>query len=151
MTTVLNISSPFRSAQNINIRLIRRDSDDAGNDDDLISLVYKGEDTYHVYYKDSKVSNAYRTVLSGEEVDNYFESLFTLLVNDRESFESVQFDLPCCPSVIYKMKDMNNDILFNALSSLMPILHSAERVSFQQDTSQVELETNVPSYESYWG
>ena len=147
--------SPFKINSNIQIRLIR-DLDESSQDD-RICIAYKGEDTYHLFYQDAcmKTPTPYRIILTGVELDTYFESLFTLLSNDRIPFDRIQFDIPCCPSMIYSIKDINSSVIRNALMKLMPLCKSCDTLTKcdscgnfnEKDTSSEELETIDPSSE----
>ena len=101
MSPVTSVPS-FESASTIQIFLIRKS--DQTKPDDTINIQHKGEDTYHVYYRDGNWTDENRwhmTVLSGAELDQYVEGLFTLLARDRDAFEHVQFNIPCYPALMY--------------------------------------------------
>lgn len=120
--------SPFRTSTNIQIRLTRSDDE---SQDDRIAIRYKDEDTYQIFFKDGNTGavkpTTYCTVLSGEELDVYIESLFTLLARDRDPFRSVEFQIPCFPCVQYNVEDFRQGKLRTALKDLMPILYAAAK------------------------
>ena len=119
----------FESSTNIQIRLLR---DNKGDHDDRIVIRYKGEDSYQIYFRDgntlSKNPVTYCTVLSGEELDIYVESLFTLLVRDRAPFEAIEFQIPCFPCLRYEIPDLRQGKLRSALKQVMPILYASVKV-----------------------
>lgn len=150
-----SVSNPFINSNNIQLRLVRK-SPHGSSEDDRIALVYKGEDTYHLYFQDGLTKNVkQRVILYGDDVDTYFESLFTLLVNDRDRFEAVQFNLPCMPCVYLNVDDMSDEEIQDTLFRAMPLLRSSERVAFKNagcsrsGTSQRSSATNDPSYAWY--
>jgi hypothetical protein len=119
----------FNSEKTIQILLIRKS--DHSQPDDTINIQHKGEDTYHVYYHDGNWSESTRyhmTVLSGAELDQYIEGLFTLVARDRDAFERVQFNIPCYPAVLYSPRDLLRDDIRQSLTDMMSLLYSAERV-----------------------
>ena len=152
-SSTASVSNPFSNCNNIQIRLVREGPSDASTDD-RIALAYKGEDTYHLYFQDGLTKAAkQRVVLYGDEVDTYFESLFTLLVNDRDRFAAVQFNLPCMPCVYLNVDDVSDEEIQDTLFKAMPLLRSSERVAFKDssrsDTSLRSSATNGPSYAWY--
>jgi hypothetical protein len=125
------MSSSSRNSHNkIAIHLIRKGSNPNGKNDDLVIIKWKGEDSYQIWYHDGRsfnVNNHHFTVLSGEEVDTYLQSLFTLLRHDREAFSCVQFDIPCCPSIMFYPQDLKKKIVRKTLNHILPLLCVAGR------------------------
>ena len=119
----------FQSSSNIQIRLLR-DEDEAN--DDRIVIRYKDEGYYQIYFRDgntlSKKPPVYCTVLSGEELDVYVESLFTLLVRDKAPFMAIEFQIPCYPCLRYDIDDLRSGKLRGALTRVMPILYAAAKI-----------------------
>jgi hypothetical protein len=66
-------------------------------------------------------------ILTGEELDTYLSSLFTLLVRDTDPFAHIQFDLPCSPSLLYTIQDLRSGKIRKALWDILPLLSSAGR------------------------
>jgi hypothetical protein len=122
-------SNIFKNATLIHVRLTR--DNDADNDDRIV-IKYKDEDSYQIYFQDGNTTSfrpsTYCTVLSGEELDVYIESLFTLLVRDKAPFESIQFQLPCFPCLRYDIQDLREGKLRATLKRIMPILYAAARM-----------------------
>lgn len=114
---------PFSCATNLQIRLHRNRNEDQ---DDRIAIRYKGEDLYTLFYRSGNSSletpRTYSVILTGEELDLYLESLFTLLVRDTDPFLHIQFDLPCFPSVLYSIQDLRQGKIRKALWNLLPLL-----------------------------
>jgi hypothetical protein len=119
----------FQTCSNIQIRLLRNDNEEY---DDRIVIRYKDEGYYQIYFRDgnttSKKPITYCTILSGEELDVYVESLFTLLARDRDPFEAIEFQIPCFPCLRYEVEDLRGGKLRNALKRIMPILYAAVKV-----------------------
>ncbi len=123
-------SSVFKNATLIQVRLTR---DDNAAHDDRIVIKYKDEDIYQIYFKDGNTisgssSATYCTVLSGKELDIYIESLFTLLVRDKDPFRSIEFQIPCFPCLKYEIQDLREGKLRSALKRIMPILYASARI-----------------------
>jgi hypothetical protein len=120
-------SNPFTNSSLIQIRLTR--DNDADNDDRIV-IKYKDEDMYKIYFKDGNLtsSSAYCTVLTGDELDIYIESLFTLLVRDTDPFKSIEFMLPCFPCLRYEIQDLRQGKLRSTLKRIMPILYAAAKI-----------------------
>ena len=122
------MSNPFSNSTNIQIRLTR---DDCPSNDDRITIKYKDENMYQIFYRDgntlSSKDQTYCTVLSGEELDVYINSLFTLLARDRDPFRSVEFQIPCFPCLQFDTEDFRQGKLRKALKQVMPILYSAAK------------------------
>ena len=120
--------SPFTCATNLQIRLHRNRNEDQ---DDRIAIQYKGEDLYTLFYRSGNSSletpRTYGVLLTGAELDVYLESLFTLLVRDTDPFTQIQFDLPCCPSLLYSIQDLRQGKIRKALWNLLPLLTSGGR------------------------
>jgi hypothetical protein len=120
--------SVFSDSKSIQIRLVRNDNEDK---DDRILVRYNDEDIYHLFFKDgntsSKKPGTYCTVLTGDELDTYLQSLLTLLAYDRAPFERVEFQIPCFPCLQFYPKDFRNDTIRETLNSIMPILYSASK------------------------
>ena len=116
----------FTSSANIQIRLTRNDDP---SEDDRIVIRYKDEDMYQIFFRDGNMETkpTYCTVLSGEELDIYIQSLFTLLSKDRDPFRSVEFMIPCFPVLQYTAEDLGKMKIRKALKRVMPILYSAAR------------------------
>ncbi len=125
---VMSSKSPFNCATNLQIRLHRNGDEDQ---DDRIAIRYKGEDLYHLFYRSGNSSleepRTYFVILTGEELDTYLSSLFTLLVRDTDPFAHIQFDLPCSPSLLYTIEDLRSGKIRKALWDILPLLSSAGR------------------------
>jgi hypothetical protein len=125
----MTYSNIFTNGSLIHIRLTR---DNNYEHDDHIVIKYKDEDMYQLYFRDGSLKNgssaSYCTVLSGEELDIYIETLFTLLVRDRDPFRSIEFQIPCFPCLRYEIEDLRGSKLRSAIKQILPILYSAARV-----------------------
>lgn len=118
--------NPFANNTNIQIRLTRNDDPDQ---DDRIVIKYKDENIYQLFFRDGNMETkpTYCTVLSGEELDIYIQSLFTLLSKDRDPFRSIEFMIPCFPVLQYSAEDLGKMKVRKALKRVMPILYSAAK------------------------
>ena len=125
---VIMSSNPFKSSSNIQIRLTRNENE---AQDDRIVICYKDDNYYQVFFQDgnmkAKQPVTYCTVLSGEQMDAYVESLFTLVARDRDPFRSIEFQIPCFPTLQYDVADMRKGKIRNTLKQIMPILQSAAK------------------------
>ena len=121
--------SVFRENTNIQIRLTR--NEDQANDDRIV-IRSKGENLYQIFFRDGNTDlgkpGTYCTVLSGEEVDTYLESLFTLLVRDGDPFQDIQFNIPCFPTLIYPIQQLRKGKIRKTLKTVLPLLSSAGRI-----------------------
>jgi hypothetical protein len=118
--------NPFMNNTNIQIRLTRNHNP---KQDDRIVIKYKDENMYQLFFRDGNMNtqHTYCTVLSGEELDIYIQSLFTLLSRDRDPFRSVEFMIPCFPVLQYTAEDLGQMKIRKALKQIMPILYSAAK------------------------
>ena len=119
--------NPFTNAGTIQIRLTRRNETE--ETDDRICIKYKDENMYQIFFQDGNMlkKTTFCTVLTGEELDVYMESLFVLLSRDRDPFRSIEFQIPCFPSLQYTVEDLQRGKIRNTLKRIMPLLHSAAR------------------------
>jgi hypothetical protein len=120
----MTTSNPFSDNTSIQIRLHRNAN---SSYDDRIVIRYKDDDYYQIFFQDGEQSrkNIYCVVLTGEQVDTYIQSLFTLLSRDSDPFTHIQFYIPCFPSVLYETSDLRKGKIQNALKQLLPMLSSA--------------------------
>jgi hypothetical protein len=123
--------NPFNDSTNISIRLLRAGVDDDSRDD-RIAIVHKGEDMYHLYFKDAdmKENTSHFTLLTGDELDSYLESFFFLLSRDSDPFRSIQFNIPCMPCLLYTVDELRKPKIRDSLNTLFPILRSCIKVKF---------------------
>jgi hypothetical protein len=63
--------------------------------------------------------------MDGDTLDQYLNSLFTLLSLDVVPYENIQFNIPGMPTVIYKPNDLSKEKLIEALMTVMPITNGA--------------------------
>jgi hypothetical protein len=118
-------SSPFDAHTSIQIRLIR--NKDKKQDDKIAIEYVESDESYLVYYLDANVvSKTYQTLsLSGEALDTYLKSLFTLLAHDMDPFDKVQFNIPAMPCLLYDPEDLLQDDIVESLMAVMPITNGA--------------------------
>jgi len=120
--------SPFADNTCIQIRLLRNDRP---SKDDRIAIRRAEDESYQLFYQDGLMKNKERMyvyLLSGEELDIYLNSLFTLLVRDQDPFTQIQFLLPCFPTVLYDIQDLRQGKLRQALFDLLPLLQTTLRI-----------------------
>lgn len=120
------MTNPFTDSSNITIRLIRKENQTMEDTDDRIAIVYNGEDSYCLFYKDGNVENGmtHYSILTGEELDTYLHKLFVLLTKDRDPFRYVQFNIPCMPSLLFLIEDLCKKKVTNSLSEILPLMCS---------------------------
>jgi hypothetical protein len=124
---------PFHDSTNISIRLLRSGPESKDmNRDDQIAIVEKGDDLFELYYHsgDWETKTAHCVQLTGDELDQYLYSLFFLLTRDSDPFRSVQFNVPCMPSILILMDDMRKKGVRDSLSTILPLLRSCIKVEF---------------------
>ena len=127
------VKYPFSDSTNISIRLLRSGPDNKnGNRDDQIAIVEKGGNDFDLYYHsgDWETKTAHFVQMTGEELDQYLYSLFTLISYDADPFRSVQFNIPCMPSILITMEDMRKKGIRRSLYNILPLLRSCIKVQF---------------------
>lgn len=127
----MTMKDPSQNSSNITIRLLRNVKDQEKDTDDIITIHHKGENIYHVFYKDGNFNDTSRrhmTVLDGDALDTYLYSLFRLVATDRDAFKSIQFNIPTFPTLLYKPSDLTDKQIRSKLMHIMPILKSAINV-----------------------
>jgi len=117
----------FKSSTNIQLRLCRDSNEER---DDRLVIKYKDEDTYQIYFRDGNSLNptTYCTVLSGDQLDIYLDSLFTLLARDIDPFQAIDIQIPCFPVLRYDVQDLGDETLSSTLKSIMSVLYAAAPV-----------------------
>jgi hypothetical protein len=117
---------PFDNHAFIQIRLLR-DFKNKSQDDKIAIEYLESDESYIVYYLDANVtSKMHQTIsLSGEALDTYLKSLFTLLAHDKDPFLRVQFNIPAMPCLLYDMDDLLQDAVVDSLMAVMPITNGA--------------------------
>lgn len=121
------MTNPFTDSSNITIRLIRKNEGDSnGEHDDHIAIVYDGDDSYILYYKDgnAKGGMTHTTCLSGDELDMYLQSLFYLLTQDKDPFRFIQFNIPCMPCIFLGVHDLLRKGVKRTLNEILPLMCS---------------------------
>jgi hypothetical protein len=122
-----------QSAVPITLRLLRKGSKNK-MDDDVITIFCESDDydneyqNYRLRYLDGGSEDRIRheTYLTDEQLDSYLSSLFSLIGEDTEPFQSIQVLAPGFPSVlfdadrVYTVKDH--------LLTLLPLLTNVYRV-----------------------
>lgn len=117
----------------ITLRLIRKGCENK-TEDDVISIFRESDnyncdyDNYRLRYLDGDSDERIRHEMyfTGNELDSYLASLFSLISADTEPFESIQVLAPGFPSVlfeacrVYAVKDH--------LLTLLPLLTNVQRV-----------------------
>lgn len=117
---------PFDDHTSIQIRLLR-DFKNKSQDDKIAIEYLESDESYIVYYLDANVtSKMHQTLsLSGEALDTYLKSLFTLLAHDKDPFLRVQFNIPAMPCLMYEATDLLEDDIVESLMAVMPITNGA--------------------------
>ena len=133
--------------------------------DDVLSVVSTGtHGSFQCSYTD-KLSNLRNDFVATEsELLDYIDSMFVLLTNDEEPFESVQLSSPVFPSVLLSpatlsRQDIQTEV-YNIIRStlrnwptrqLYPVAQRPERplvVSLSDESSEEEEDGEIPHYQS---
>ena len=124
---------PFTDSTNISIRLLRSGPENQDKSrDDQIAIVDMGNNNFNVYYHsgDWTGKTAHFIQMDAEELDNYLWALFKLLCSDVDPFRSIQFNIPCMPSILLSVDDMRKKGVRKALNTILPLLRSCIKVQF---------------------
>ena len=117
------------SAIPITLRLLRKDK--TAKSDDIIKIrSYTDVDTelYQIEYKDPQSDTQSGVVhhssewMSGEELDTYLDSLFTLLSRDDDPFEHFQIMAPGFPCILLKVEDLKKPRVRQSIHNVLPVL-----------------------------
>jgi hypothetical protein len=117
----------------ITLRLLRKNCK-SKSEDDVITIFRESEDydsdfdNYRLRYLDGGSDERVRheTYLTGNELDAYLSSLFSLVSADEEPFESIQVLAPGFPSVIFNSSRVY--AVKDHLLTLLPLLTNVQRV-----------------------
>jgi hypothetical protein len=117
----------------ITIRLLRKDCKNK-SEDDVITIFRESTDydsdyeNYRLRYLDGGSDDRVRheTYLTGDQLDSYLASLFSLVSADTEPFESVQVLAPGFPSVLFDASRVYT--VKDHLLNLLPLLTNVQRV-----------------------
>jgi hypothetical protein len=115
----------------ITLRLIRKNASNKSQDD-VITIFretndYKDDyESFKLRYVDGLADVRHEMYLSGNELDLYFDSLFSLVSADTEPFESLQVLAPGFPSVLFNASRVN--MVKDHLLSVLPLLTDVHRV-----------------------
>ena len=82
--------------------------------DDVITVTPFG-DEFKLEFVGKQDKLKHFVYLSDEQVVRYVEDLFYLLPNDADAFEFMQFDLPCFPSVMYKVAELDDKVIHHSI------------------------------------
>ena len=113
----------------ITLRLLRKDK--TAKKDDIIKIHYYSDpdtELYMIDYKDPESDTQSGVVhhssewLTGEEVDTYLDSLFTLLTRDDDPFEKFQISAPGFPNILLKIDDLKKARVREAIHNVLPVL-----------------------------
>jgi hypothetical protein len=115
----------------ITLRLLRKNCT-SKSEDDVITIFretndYKDDnESFKVRYVDGLADVKHEMYLSGDELDVYFDSLFSLMSADTEPFESLQVLAPGFPSVLFNASRVN--MVKDHLLSVLPLLTDVRRI-----------------------
>ena len=115
----------------ITLRLLRKNCT-SKSEDDVITIFretndYKDDnESFKVRYVDGLADVKHEMYLSGDELDVYFDSLFSLMSADTEPFESLQVLAPGFPSVLFNASRVN--AVKDHLLSVLPLLTDVRRI-----------------------
>jgi hypothetical protein len=115
----------------ITLRLLRKNST-SKSEDDVITIFRETNDykddyqSFKLRYVDGLADVKHEMYLSGDELDVYFDSLFSLVSADTEPFESLQVLAPGFPSVLFNASRVN--MVKDHLLSVLPLLTDVRRI-----------------------
>ena len=115
----------------ITLRLLRKNST-SKSEDDVITIFRETNDykddyqSFKLRYVDGLADVKHEMYLSGDELDVYFDSLFSLMSADTEPFESLQVLAPGFPSVLFNASRVN--MVKDHLLSVLPLLTDVRRI-----------------------
>jgi hypothetical protein len=113
----------------ITLRLIRKDK--SAKKDDIIKIKswdIEEDERFQIDYKDAEagndsgVVNHSSTFLTGDQVDTYLTSLFTLLARDADPFEWFQIAAPGFPCILLPIEKLENETVRKAILDVLPVL-----------------------------
>ena len=115
----------------ITLRLLRKNCT-SKSEDDVITIFRETNDykddyqSFKLRYVDGLADVKHEMYLSGDELDVYFDSLFSLVSADTEPFESLQVLAPGFPSVLFNASRVN--AVKDYLLSVLPLLTDVRRI-----------------------
>jgi hypothetical protein len=113
----------------ITLRLLRKDK--CAKKDDIIKIKswdIEEDEKYQIDYRDSDAGNETgvakhsSTFLTGEQVDTYLTSLFTLLAHDADPFDKFQISAPGFPCILLSIEELEKENVRKAILDVLPIL-----------------------------
>jgi hypothetical protein len=106
----------------ITFRLLRPNK--SASHDDVIKIHGNEASGYYIVYStpDTKSSQESLMLFTGEEVDTYLSSLFTLLTKDADPFESLQVLAPGFPSIMLPIDVLKKGTVRQSLFDVLPLL-----------------------------
>ena len=88
---------------------LHRPNASASHDDVITVTPFMDEFKLEFVGKQDKLKHF--VYLSDEQVVQYVEDMFHLLPTDADAYQFMQFDLPCFPSVMYKVNDLDDKVV----------------------------------------
>lgn len=113
----------------ITLRLLRKDQ--GPKKDDIIKIKswdIEEDEKYQIEYTDSDAQTYdgsvehSSTFLTGEQVDTYMSSLFTLLTRDAEPFDQLQITAPGFPCILLPIDELKKERLRQSILDVLPVL-----------------------------
>lgn len=113
----------------ITLRLIRKDK--GPKKDDIIKIKswdVDVEEKYQIDYVDgdaltySGTSHHSSSFLTGDQIDSYLSSLFTLLTRDQDPFESFQIMAPGFPCILLPVEELKKERVRQSILNVLPVL-----------------------------
>jgi hypothetical protein len=113
----------------ITLRLCRKDK--GAKKDDIIKIKFwdiEEDEKYQIDYTDGDAVSAEgnihhsSTYLTGDQVDAYMNSLFTLLSRDADPFEYFQISAPGFPCILLPIEELKKQRVRQAILDVLPVL-----------------------------
>jgi hypothetical protein len=95
--------------------------------DDIIRIQKQNEHTCVVSYTVPNSGDRFRFAAHLRDVSHYLYSVFDLLAMDDDPFQSVQFDAPGFPSVIFQLP-LTKDNVRTIVSVVKDVIYSYDQV-----------------------
>lgn len=109
----------------ISLRIVRDRS--APEKDDIVRIQKQNEHTCVVSYDVANSIHRFRFAAHLRDVSHYLYSMFDLMAMDDDPFQSVQFDAPGFPSVIFQLP-LSKENVRTMVSVVKDVIYSYDQV-----------------------
>ena len=117
------LSAPKPRKQAIQVRFIRSMNSKNGSDDDVLSITQVSNDSYNINYNDKEAKLKSKTVaVPRAAVISFLSMTLRMLSVDEEPFETIQFTLPCMPTILVSPENLTSqtrDLIYDSIEATM--------------------------------